>query len=85
MTNSQAIPEKWIKNYVDQMLKIAAKFPRGRMRDAALLRADHVMDMVKAYREKDKNEGKLLCHPCCGYPIDGEHNSSCTGYKGVPA
>ena len=46
-----AIPEKWMKKYVDQLLEIAAKFPPGRMRDAALLRADHVMDMVKAYRE----------------------------------
>ncbi len=46
-----AIPDKWMKTYVDQLLDIAEKFPRGRMRDAALLRADHIMDMVKAYRD----------------------------------
>ncbi len=44
------IPESWIKAYVDQLLEIAGKFPEGPMKDAALLRADHVMDLVKAYR-----------------------------------
>jgi hypothetical protein len=46
-----AIPERWIKEYVDQLLACAEKFPEGAMRDSALLRADNVMDMVKAYRE----------------------------------
>ena len=45
------IPEAWIKNYVDQMVVVAAKFPKGRMRDAALLRMEHAMDLVKAHRE----------------------------------
>ncbi len=47
---SRSIPEVWIKAYIDQLLEIAGKFPEGPMRDAALLRADHAMDLVKAYR-----------------------------------
>jgi hypothetical protein len=46
-----AISEKWIKGYVDQLLEAAGKFAEGPMRDAALVRADNVMDMVKAFRE----------------------------------
>lgn len=46
------IPQEWIKKYVDQMLEIAGKFPEGSaMRAAAMLRADHAMDLVKAFRE----------------------------------
>ena len=46
-----AIPEKWVKEYVEKLLETAAKFPRGRMRKVTLLRVDHIMDMVEAYRE----------------------------------
>lgn len=45
------IDQAWIKHYVDQMLDIATKLT-GPMRDAALLRADHAMDLVKAWRER---------------------------------
>lgn len=52
MTNKpNAIPEEWVKKYVDQLLEIAGKLGPGPMRDAALLRADYVMDLVKAWRE----------------------------------
>jgi hypothetical protein len=47
-----SIPESWIKGYVDRMLALAAKFPDGKMREAVLSRADHAMDLVKAYRER---------------------------------
>jgi len=48
------IPQDWIKRYVDQLLDVAKQLPDGsRMKDAALLRADHVMDLVKAWRESE--------------------------------
>lgn len=47
------IPEDWIKQYVDQWLEIAGKLQRGPMYDSALLRADHAMDLVKAWRESE--------------------------------
>lgn len=49
------IPEKWIKNYVEQLLKMAEKLgPESSMGKAMMLRADHAMDLVKAYREHGK-------------------------------
>jgi len=45
-----AIPEEWIKSYVDKLLHLAGVLAPGTMRDACLLRADHAMDMVKAWR-----------------------------------
>ncbi len=49
-----AIPEQWIKEYVDQMLAVAAKFNDGPMQKAAALRAEHAMDLVTAYRESKR-------------------------------
>ena len=48
------IPEEWIKDYVDKLLFMAAKLDVGPFRDAILLRADHAMDLVKAWRESQK-------------------------------
>lgn len=46
------IPQDWIRGYVDQLLVAAKKVGPGTlMGQAALLRADHAMDMVKAWRE----------------------------------
>lgn len=45
------IPQEWIKQYVDKLLLTAEKLPEGKMRDAILLRIDHAMDLVKAFRE----------------------------------
>jgi hypothetical protein len=45
------IPEEWIKNYADEILAIASKLPEGPNRDAVALRAEHAMDLLKAYRE----------------------------------
>lgn len=51
----QSIPESWIKHYVDQLLEIAGTLPEdSKMRDAVLLRAITGMDLVKAWREKQK-------------------------------
>ena len=47
------IPEEWIKEYVDQLLAAAAKLETGAMHQACLLRADHAMDLVKAFRVRD--------------------------------
>lgn len=49
----RAIPLEWIKKYTETLITLAAKFDAGsKMRDATLLRVDHVMDMVKAWKEK---------------------------------
>lgn len=46
------IPEDWIRDYVDQLLDFAGGCPEGGLKQAVMLRADHVMDLVKAWREK---------------------------------
>jgi hypothetical protein len=51
-----AIPEEWIKKYVDQLLGVAGKLEPGLLRDAVLIRADQTMDLVKAWRESQKIE-----------------------------
>lgn len=52
--NMQDIPEQWIKEYVDKILDIASQLPsNSAMCNALLLRAEHAMDLVKAFREKD--------------------------------
>lgn len=48
------IPQQWIKNYVDRLLTIVKELEPGRMRDAVLLRAEHAMDLVQAYRERER-------------------------------
>jgi hypothetical protein len=53
MAADESIPLEWIKVYVDTLLSFAGKFDEGSaMRAAALLRADHAMDLVKAWRER---------------------------------
>lgn len=50
-----AIPEQWIKKYVDQLLQMADKLgPETTIGKAMMLRASHAMDLVKAYREHGK-------------------------------
>lgn len=47
----QAIPLEWIKGYVDTLLALAAKFEEvSAMRRTVLERADHAMDLVKAWK-----------------------------------
>lgn len=47
-----AIPELWVQLYISQLLSIAEQLPEGDMRSIQLLRAEFVMDMIKAYRER---------------------------------
>ena len=49
---ADAIPEAWIKSYVDQLLELAGRLPDGWMRDSCLMRADYAMDLVKLWREQ---------------------------------
>ena len=51
----KSIPEKWIQKYVDQLLELAKAFgPDSPMGISATQRADHILDMVKAYRASTK-------------------------------
>lgn len=46
------IPQEWVKRYVDLLLDAAKMFDSlSPMRASILLRADAVMDMVKAFRD----------------------------------
>jgi hypothetical protein len=54
--NVSSIDEAFVKRYVDTLLGCADQLPAGRMRDAVALRADHVMDLVKAWREHKAKE-----------------------------
>jgi len=68
------IPQEWVKHYVDQLLKWAQLCPEGKLRDATLLRADHAMDLVKAFREAScpghvaSDDPKICAY--CGVHID---------------
>lgn len=49
------IPQEWAKEYVDKLIDMAKQFAEhSPMHVACLLRADHVMDMVKAFRESEE-------------------------------
>jgi hypothetical protein len=47
----EPIPQEWIKQYVDDLLLFAERLKESNLlRDACLLRAEHAMDLVKAFR-----------------------------------
>lgn len=47
-----AIPEEWIKQYVDKLLKLAESLtPGSAMQRVSMERAANVMDMVNGWRE----------------------------------
>jgi len=46
------IPQEFIKEYVDELISAAKLFGDSRMGNAAMIRADAIMDMVKAFRDK---------------------------------
>lgn len=49
---SEPIPQEWIRSYVDELLKLAKAFDdHSAMHAHALLRAEHAMDLVKAFRD----------------------------------
>ena len=47
------IPQEWIKAYVDQLIEAAKLFGDTVMGKAAIERAHSIMDMVKAFRERE--------------------------------
>ena len=54
MNNNKHTPidQRWILNYVDTLLEFAKQAGDTAMGRAALLRVEHVMDLVKAWQEK---------------------------------
>ena len=47
------IPQEWIKRYVDQLLRLTESLgPTTALGQACMLRADHALDLVKAWREE---------------------------------
>ena len=52
MTRHEMIPDAWIKHYVDLLLNASGKLEPGLFRDAILLRAEHAIELVRAYRER---------------------------------
>jgi hypothetical protein len=54
MTSLKPIPQEWIKNYVNQLIDVAASLPEGKLRDATILRADHAMDLIEAFQNRTK-------------------------------
>ena len=46
------IPQEWVKKYVDKLIDMAKQFDENSlMRTTCLMRAEHAMDLVKAFRE----------------------------------
>lgn len=56
MSEPTAIPEEWIKKYVDQLLEMAKRLESGPLHAALLLRAEHAMDLVEAYRSRSDTD-----------------------------
>ena len=56
---NEDIPQKWIMRYVDELIEAAKMFgPGSPMSNAAAMRADHIMDMVQAFRKRAEAEQK---------------------------
>lgn len=50
----EAIPVEWIGKYVDQLMDYARRLSGDSpMQQAALLRADHALDLVQAWRKSE--------------------------------
>jgi hypothetical protein len=50
------IPQEWIRDYVDQLIEVAKTFPpHSVMKQAAMVRAEYIMDLVEAFRESDND------------------------------
>lgn len=58
----EPIPQLWIKDYVDSLLLLAAKLHEGSMRDATMLRAEHAMDLVEAFKSRNRDNDSKLGH-----------------------
>lgn len=51
MNTAGSIPLDWIKGYIDQLLKIPAIAPESALGKSAMLRAEHIADLVEAWRD----------------------------------
>lgn len=51
-----AIPEEWIKRYIDQLLAAAKVLPEGGFKTSILLRAEHAMDMIGMWQESSQGQ-----------------------------
>ena len=49
---------KWVQRYVDSLLRVASMQPGSKLSELATLRADHVMDMILAWRDRDKAQAE---------------------------
>jgi hypothetical protein len=52
-----SISYEWINGYVEALLKGAGALPEGPFKEAVLLRARHVMNLVEAHREAKNRNG----------------------------
>ena len=51
--NTGDIPQSWIKDYVDKLIKVAKELPENSaMQKACVDRAQHALDLVEAYRKR---------------------------------
>jgi hypothetical protein len=49
---------KWVQRYVDSLLRVASTQPESKLSQVAMIRADNVMDMVLAWRDRDKSQAE---------------------------
>ena len=50
------ISEAWIKQYIDQLIEVAVTLPEGPLKESCLLRVDHAMDLVVAWRQSREEQ-----------------------------
>lgn len=56
--NLNSIPHEWIKNYVDQLIRVAEELPEnGDLQKSVIRRADAILDMVAVFRDYDREHG----------------------------
>lgn len=54
MSSLKPIDLEWLKKYIDDLLDNAKKLPAGKFRDAVVLRAEHAIDLVEAWKAHQK-------------------------------
>lgn len=50
----EPIDPEWVKKYIDDLLAAAQKIAPGAFRDAIVSRAEHVLDMVEAWKNRPR-------------------------------
>lgn len=59
-TGMKPIPQEWILEFVDELVKAAESFGDTAMGNAVAERAEHIMDMVKSFRESEARKGQPI-------------------------